>query len=175
MELMIAAVVFSIVFGAATGVLVLSIRYQKYNIAHHRLISEVSYAVEYMARSLRMAQVNPGLVGDYCPNNGQSYKALASDIAFVNYSGKCQKFYMDSISNQLMVAGGDFCCEAFPLISDDFELLHIQFIVLGDDVGDSDGLQPRVTVFMTLREKKMKDKPIITIQTTISQRNLDLL
>ncbi|MDP2909935.1 MAG: type II secretion system protein [bacterium] len=167
-ELLVAAVTFSIVFSGVMGALASSIKYQKYNLAHHRLIGEASYAMEYMARVLRMAQLGEG--GGSCPD-GHAYNVLANGkmVAFVDYNGFCRRFYWDEDINQL-ITEGDFGSAA--LTSDDFEIINLLFSVKGDVLGDN--LQPSVTVLMELREKKLPDKPIIVLQTTVSQRNLDM-
>jgi len=59
-----------------------------------------------------------------------------------------------------------------PLISDDFEIIDLIFAKKGDSAGDNK--QPLVTITMELREKKLPQTPHILIQTTISQRNLDI-
>ena len=69
-EMLVAALIFSIVIGAATGVFVSAIKLQRYNLAHQQLLSQVSYAVEYMDRAIRMAIKDDG----FCGFASQSYK-----------------------------------------------------------------------------------------------------
>jgi len=168
-ELMVAGAVFVIIFAVITGVLAKSIKYQKYNLAHNRLMNEASYAMEYMVRALRMAQIGDGSSG--CPN-GYTYSiSPSSRVTFTDYAGDCKRFYRNSSTRQLtMVSGAD----TFALTSDDFEVLDLQFIKDGDDFGAGDGRQPRMTIYLKMEEKKLPDKPIIVLQTTVSQRNLDM-
>lgn len=173
-ELLVTAVVFSIVFGSAVGILVWSIKWQKYNMSHQQLLSQSSYAIEYMARALRMAQTDDGV----CGFNEQNYNVsdwgteTNNKIEFKDYAENCKAFYWDTNTNQIQaqIALGDGFSGA--LTSDDYEVLNLKFISQGDAAGDS--TQPRVTILMEIRDKNLPNKPKIKVQTTVSQRNLDL-
>lgn len=166
-ELLIAGVVFSVIFGVTTIVFVSTIRIQKYNMAQQQILDQASYAIEYMARALRMAQ-HGGSIG--C-TNGANYLISGARIDFVNYKGQCQHFLLDTVSNQIKVGGGDFTSDT-PLNSTRYTVNNLTFSKTGDSGGDS--LQPRVTIFAELEDSRlMKDNPRINIQTTVSQRNLD--
>ncbi|OGZ27468.1 MAG: hypothetical protein A2365_03285 [Candidatus Nealsonbacteria bacterium RIFOXYB1_FULL_40_15] len=165
-EMMIASVIFSIVFGAAMAVLVSSMKLQKYNLVHHQLLGQVSYASEYMARALRMAvkaEDSSCIAQDSNFETGESY------VKFVNYKGDCQIFYAEN--GQLKIQDEEDLSSGVNLVSDDFEILSLRFIKAGDSSGDN--LQPRVTFYIELRAKNLAEKPRIQIQTTVSQRNLD--
>jgi len=169
-ELMVAGAAFSIIFASATAILFLSIKNQKYNLVHQRLINEANYAVEYMARAIRMAQYDRDNV---CGNGLSNYHVGEDDrsVEFVNYQGECEAFYWGG-NNQIMVMNQSKFASDVPLISDDFEIIDLIFAKKGDSAGDNK--QPLVTITMELREKKLPQKPHILIQTTISQRNLDI-
>lgn len=168
-ELLVAALIFSIVIGAAMGVFISAIKLQRYNLAHQQLLSQASFAVEYMDRAIRMAVKDDG----FCGFAEQNYKVSDGNrkIEFKNYKGECQEFFWDTSDNQLKVYKTDF---GTPLIltSDDFEITSFNFQVSGDDIGDN--IQPKVTVSMDIKGKGLGQQPRIKIQTTISQRNLDL-
>ena len=171
-ELLIAGVVFSIVFGSAMGILVWSMKWQKYNMSHQQLLNQSSYTIEYMARALRMAQKDDGS----CGFNDQNYNLSSigtgtnNKITFMDYAGNCKEFYWDTVANQIKVTKlGSFMDE--PLTSGDYEVTKLEFVVAGD--GDPDK-QPRVTILMEIQDKNLPDKPKVKVQTTVSQRNLDL-
>ena len=168
-ELLITGVVFSIIFGVATITFVNTIRVQKYNMAHQQLMDQASYAIEYMDRAIRMAIKDDG----FCGFAGQNYKVSDENrkIEFKNYKGECQEFFWDTNDNQLKVYKADFGA-SLPLTSDDFEITSFNFQVSGDNTGDR--FQPRITLSMDIRGKGSDQQPRIKIQTTISQRNLDL-
>ena len=91
-ELLITGFVFSVIFGVATSTFVNAIRVQKYNMAHQQLLDQTSYAIEYMARALRMAKTDNG---DCEVANRVNYKVFANGrgIRFRNYKSRpiCQR------------------------------------------------------------------------------------
>ncbi len=170
-ELLVTAVIFSIVIGAATGVFASAIKLQRYNLAHQQLLSQVSYAIEYMDRAIRMAKKDDG----FCGFAGQNYKVSDGNrkIEFRNYKGDCQEFHLDTSINQLVASKGSYFSN-IPLTSDDFEfeIISFNFQLSGDNPGDN--AQPMVTVSMDIKGRGSGQQPRIKIQTTISQRNLDM-
>lgn len=175
-EMLITAVVFSIIFGAAVATFASAAKIQKYNLSQQQLLDQGSYAMEYMARALRMAQKDDNsTLNGACAGLGQNYKISNSGkrIDFVNYNGVCQHFLWDSNSgsSQIRVGGSVFNSDT-PLTSDKYAINNLSFIVNGDSLGDT--LQPRVTIFMNMQDNRLpQDKPKIKLQTTVSQRNLD--
>ena len=169
-EILVTALIFSIVIGAGMGVFVSAIRLQRYNLDHQQLLSQASYAVEYMARAIRMTVKDDG----FCGFAGQNYRVSDENrkIEFKNYKGECQEFFWDTSDNQLKVFKEIIFGEPLLLTSDDFEITSFNFQVSGDNPGDN--VQPRVTVSMDIKGKGPGQQPRIKIQTTISQRNLDL-
>lgn len=173
-EMMVTVLIFSIVVGAVIGIFVSTIRVQRYNLVYQQLLDQTSYAMEYMSRAIRMAVKDDG-VG--CISSGLNYyQSAPSRIKFVNYDGKCQEFSREWNSTkevyQLKVefdSGGKI-----PLTSDDFDVTSLNFEVTGAPGSEhGDNVQPRVTIFMEIQGKGSKLQPKITMQTTISQRNLD--
>lgn len=178
-ELMISAAAFSVVFSAAIAVLVMSIKYQRYNLVHNELINEANYAMEFMARALRMAQAGTGLSqnGITCPNGFVYNVSPNNQVTFTTYDGACRQIYWDTDSNSStynqIVAKG-LLAGLVPLTSDNFQVMSFRLDTSGDDIGTGDGLQPKITIYLDLKAKNLPDKPEIKLQTTVSQRNLDM-
>lgn len=170
-EMLVTALIFSIVIGAAMGVFVSAIKLQRYNLAHQQLLSQASYALEYMDRAIRMAVRDDD---NACGLAGQNYEVSDENrkIKFKNYKGECQEFFWDTSDNQLKVYKEIVFGTPLPLTSNDFEVMSFNFQVSGDIPGDN--IQPRVTVSMGIKGKGSGQQPRIKIQTTVSQRNLDL-
>jgi len=175
-EMLVAVTIFTLVIGSAVGLFISAIRSQTKALAAQKLLDETSYTIEYMSRFLRMAVKDPS--GGCLTTAGPGYNYENSDkdgipggdswaIRFIDYHGQCHEFYlengflMEKVSTQ----------PALELTSDDFEISSLNFNLSGQD--GADNLQPRVTISLTIG-KKPDLKPQITIQTTISQRNLDL-
>lgn len=175
-ELLITGFIFSIIFGVATSTFVSAIRIQKYNMAHQQLLDQTSYAMEYMARALRMAKVDTGSCG---VGNNVNYKLVDAGVTirFKNYNDECQEFSwvdLDLDGNlETIVVTIDGRLEDVPLNSPDYLATRVEFTI-GGEKRDTDDLQPRATVFMELQNNILReDKPKIIMQTTVSQRNLD--
>jgi len=178
-EMLITAVVFSIIFGAATSVFVSAFKIQKYNVSQQQLLDQSSYAIEYMARALRMAKSG----GSVACTNGANYKISNGEaqINFVDYRGDCQGFFWESSSNQLKVSqikvyddDGSVAkiINNVPLTSSRYQINNLKFSIQGDAMGDN--LQPRVIFFMDIQDKLLSpNKPRIKMETAVSQRNLD--
>lgn len=172
-EMIVTVFIFSVIVGAAIGVFVSTIRFQRYNLTYQQLLSQTSYAMEYMSRAIRMAKKD---TDGSCIEAGKNYQVSVAQtsLRFENYktSPECQEFSLELY--QLMVefnSGGKI-----PLISDNFDVTSLKFEVSGDQVSfgqPADTQQPRVTIFMEIQAKGTGPQPKIKIQTTISQRNLD--
>lgn len=186
-EILVGMTVFLIVIGAVLGLFVLGIQQQRRSLATQVLLNQTSYALEFMSRSLRMA--NKELSAPTClSQNGLNYEIplgyqiggpnLGTGIKFINVletdvNYKCQEFYLDSGSKQLYYKrGGD---PALPLTSNKLEITSLKFNLIGQDQPPTDNLQPRVTISMEIKSTGItQGPPVLKIQTTISQRNLDV-
>lgn len=171
-EMLITVVIFSIIIGTATGVFVSAIRLQKYNLAYQQLLNQTSYVMEYMSRAIRMAKRNEGSVCSFSDSKNYNW-GVGNYIEFASYHGQCWKFSLEGDPegfNRLKV-GQD--ANEYYLTSDDFDVKSFNVLVSGDQTDD--GLQPRVTIFMEVHGRSSDPNPEIKIQTTISQRDLDVL
>ena len=166
-ELLVVVLIFSIVIGAAVGVFVSAVKIQKYNLSHQQLLNQTSYSMEYMERAIRMAITDDGT----CGFPGQNYRVTdgGRKIEFRNYRGECQDFYLSG--NQLTFFNSDIHTTSLPLTSDDFTVTFLRFNIEGDGA-DTD--QPKVTIIMEIEGEIMGPDPKMRIQTTVSQRNLDM-
>ena len=160
-EMLVTALIFSIVSGAIMGVFVSAIKLQRYSLAHQQLLNQVSYAMEYMDRAIRMARVKSDCVG------GGSFSDGGESLEFESYNPDygCQEFSLKD--GRLKIKNDKI--DGF-LTSDDLEIISLDFQVFGDGM-DND--QPRVTLSIDIKAKGSGQQPRIKIQTTISQRNLD--
>lgn len=182
-EMLVAMTVFIVVIGSIIGLFISAIRSQSGALASQKLLDDTSYVMEYMSRAIRMAQKDDGS-GTPCITSGLNYANADKNgnpigdtwaIRFKNMYGGCQTFYLDSTNGQLKEyrtdKNGAVEISDLPLTSSGLQVFPLQFIVSGDTPGDN--LQPKVTISLTIKPKTTA-KPEIKIQTTLSQRNLDL-
>ncbi len=171
-EMIIAIFIFSIVFGAASGLFVSAIKNQSRTLANQQLLDQTSYTIEYIGRAIRMAKKD---IEGSCISAKLNYATTTSGeggIKFKNYLDQCQEFFRD--------CGGGVCKlreNKNGTVSDlTSPNLYVESFNVGhsDSWGQDDNLQPRVTLFSEIRKAGAGNQPKIKIQTTISQRQLDI-
>lgn len=176
-EILVAISIFFIVIAAPTGLFVGSLKGQQKALSTQELLDNVSYNLEYISRAIRMAKKD--LAGD-CIEEGSNYENPGyniSKIRFLNYRGHCQEFllYNDRLGIKISTdEDEENLGEFLPLTSDDLEIESVKFQLSGQKQGDI--FQPQATIFLKIRGKGLSPElqPEIKIQTTITQRNLDV-
>jgi len=192
-ELVVSFAIFVIITGAAFNVLVSGIAIQKQLLAQQILIDQTSFFTEYMNRALRQARkelFTPPI--DSClttaAGRGWNYELFDDNgdgkserIRFIDRDDRCREFLLESSQIKEKISSdheaGNFDT-AQPLTSDDIEVVDLIFVdsIPGGSFSQSDNNQPRITFTFDVRAKGFKpDKqPAIRLQTSISQRNIDV-
>jgi len=159
-ELLVSMTIFLIVMVSVIELFISGIKTQKKTLALQTLSDNTSYAVEYMSRKIRMAKKDL--------TSGCNFESVADGIRFLNYEKEDQWFILDN--GQIKEKqGSDSGFTA--LTSDNFQVNKLSFGLSGEC--QADNLQPRVTIVMEIRTKEVEPQ-ILNIQTTISQRDLDV-
>jgi len=188
-EILVAVGIFTVVIAAPTGFFVGSLKAQQKSLSSQALLDNVSYTLEYLSRALRMAKkdtvgdcVLPAGAGNFMNYEKTVSRTLAGivysgpGIKFKNYQNPsvCQEIFLDESDKLLKESrnGG----APLPLTSKDLEVISFQ--IGSDDSWDQiDNEQPRITIFLEVKgiKSSMPElQPQLQIQTTISQRNLDV-
>ena len=153
------------------------IREQRRALATQKLLDETSYVLEYMSRSIRMAKKDDVEIGGVTKNclsaekvNYELTLTGQGGIKFRNYKNECQEFFLE---NYQLKEKKD-AATPLAMTSSAFTINTLKFNLIGASQGDQ--LQPRVTIFLDIQGKgqRPEEKPQIKIQTTLSQRNLDI-
>lgn len=183
-EILTASSIFFLIIMIATGLFIYTSKLQSQSLAHQKLLDETSYVIEYMSRVLRMATKSTD--NSCLSKKGLNYEISGSNndhIKFINSLEKelddqCQEFYLDfksatSSSINLKYVNNKID-PSLPLTSENLNITSLRFNLSG--VSDSDDLQPFVTMLIEAESKKGNSttSPKIKIQTSISQRNLDM-
>jgi len=184
-EVLVAVGIFTILIAAPTGFFVGSLRGQLKTLASQKLLDNTSYTLEYISRSLRMAKkelsadpLTACLLEGGTILYGHNYQITrgGNGLKFINYKNECQEFFLDENDHRLKESKNGAAPVA--LTAEDLEitsLTGLKFKLSGESQADTD--QPRVTLFLKIkgaRGQKPELQPEIKIQTTISQRNLDV-
>jgi len=201
-ELIVVIAVFMLIVGVAIAILLSIIQNQRRILAQEQMLDQVSYAMEYMSKGLRMAKKDStgsclyyvddayiitehfsGYVYLFTKPIGENY----TGIKFINQSNNdaCQEFYLDSTGENGVVkelqnqVDKDY---STALTSNQFNVDYLKFGVNGNiglaggeshGASENDTQQPRVTVIMGFQLPEDTSQPEIKIQTTVSQRNLN--
>jgi len=176
-EILVAITIFFVIIAGPTSFFISSIRGQIRSLASREIIDNSSYILEYISRSLRMAKKD--LTGD-CISTGSNYEnpesSDISKIRFLNYNSLCQEFSLVSgqlkerkSTNASSTNFGDYSA----LTSSDLEITLLKFQLSGQT--QEDDFQPKITLLYEITRINQPEFPRIKFQTTISQRNLDLL
>jgi prepilin-type N-terminal cleavage/methylation domain-containing protein len=158
-ELMVAMSVFVLIIASSSGLFVSGLKIQRGSIAYQQLLDQMSYFTEYMSRAVRMAKKD--ISGDCTGAVKLNYSFADQCLNFRNYKDQCQQFCLEG--ERLKDENGNY------LTSDDLRILSFSVVLLGQTQDDNQ--QPKAVIII---EARGKEDSKITIQTTISQRNLDV-
>jgi prepilin-type N-terminal cleavage/methylation domain-containing protein len=170
-ELLVVIVIFSITIGSITGIFISGLSSQRRILAEQEILNQISYAIEYMGKAIRMAKKDDIKIGDaekHCLSGEKVNYEVSLDktkITFRNYQNQCQSFYLNLNSNQIFE---DKEGTVLALTSPKIKVNSLKFMVSGESQNDT--LQPRVTIFMEVESSGKK----LQFQTTISQRDIDV-
>lgn len=181
-ELIVVMAVFLLVLSTTVLIFTSIIRNQKKILTEQEILNEVSYIIEHVSKALRMAKTDDGscLGLDYVNYNYKLTHQKSNffeGIKFVNQSDGdvCQEFYLDDATSILYEVRNGL--EPVPLTSNKFKVNYVKFIINGTSTLDGsflqDGSQSKVTIVLDI-ESKSGDLQNQHIQTTISQRNLNI-
>jgi prepilin-type N-terminal cleavage/methylation domain-containing protein len=197
-ELLVVCTVFSIIIVALSGVFVSVIRAQKYSLVAQQMLDQTSYAMEYLSRDLRMAKkqlVSDGTLvcsgfGTNYLSEGENYRISGTMLpgvynqilSYKNYDKtKCFLVYWTKVDNppkgylHIRTNGGSSVDLTQQDATGEQHFLVQNFNVDLIGASQNDSLQPKITIFMEMIGQRSVYKPKIKIQTTISQRDLDIL
>jgi len=165
-ELLVAVTIFSFISTISAGIFISAIRAQKKFLAIQELSDQMSFLMEYMSRTIRMAKKDD-LDGVNCLSGDKvNYEIthFGQGIKFRNYKNACQEFYLDN--NQLKEKKDATISD---LTSSGLRVLNFNIALSGET--QQDLLQPKATLFL---EIECKEGIKISSQTSISQRNPDV-
>lgn len=160
-EMVVSVAIFTLLVGVTSSVFLSSIKNQKQSLAGQEILDQASYLMEYMSRSLRMAQKD--MIGDCTGTAKLNYVFEGQCLKFLNYNKECQQFCLDG--TRLKDENGSF------LTSANLQVSNFGVLLSGATQPPIDYLQPRVTISLNIAGQEQMS---LKIQTTISQRNLDV-
>jgi len=187
-EMLVSISVFAIIMSIVSAFFISSLKTQKIVFMRQELLSETSYAMEYISRSIRMAtkdidgdcigvNENYQLMDPFNIKYGEEIVTVGKGIIFKDYTGNCKRFYYTE-GGQLMedrkAPGGSW--GASKLISGEINILSVLFTLKGEL--QTDNVQPRVSFIIKAVEENAifgTFSRALKIQTSVSQRNIDII
>ncbi|MGM0438972.1 MAG: PilW family protein [Patescibacteria group bacterium] len=183
-ELLVVIGVFSGLMSIITGIFIANFEMQRRTMAVQKTIGEISYAMEYMGRTIRMAKSDSaGSCLNESDSKNYTYGVPEDDngneqqgIQFIDYKDSCIKFFLDE-EEKVLKKGvrEDGNWEEYNLTSGllDIKGFHSTSNLLPDGNGDLFLDQPSVTLSLRVEETNSKWWKT-RIQTTVTKRRLDI-
>ncbi len=176
-EVLVSLFIFMILVGAITSAFITTIRTQQHILVEQKMFSEISYALEYMGRSLRLAQkdIAGNCLGSALKGNNYLITYEGRRIRFLNWDGQCQEFtIMNSSIQERISPNSSYCsgCSHFSITSSDINIERLKFNSGGSNYGQGVN-QPKVVIAINLRSENLEIP--MRIQTLVSQRKLNVV
>jgi len=182
-ETLVSLFIFGMMSVALVNIFVSGLNTQTRILQNQDLMNQASYSLEYMGKLIRMAEKDT--TGD-CAPAGESYGVGGSypnnSITFLAYDTKaagyrCIQFLLDGNAikeRRSTTASMAQLQTAQAITSSSVYVINegLYFFVSGDVLGDQ--RQPMITILINIRYNILPTPPYLTMQTTISQRKLDI-
>ena len=183
-EILVSVTIFSLVFGAVTGLYVSNIKTQRKYLAAQQLFDEAGYIMNYMSLQLEngLTQNDLNCSSRLCccfPSNcspSLSYiktnHGELNGIGFISQKGECVEFFPaegNSLFQQVSFPSDPPTLSFGYLTSSNLEVEKFRVnVIRGDEKA------PRVTLYLKIKTKtgKSEEQSSIELQTTISKRKI---
>lgn len=168
LEIIVAATIFAIASSAISALFLVGVKGQRNALATQNVVENTRLALELMSRQIRMAQRDE--TGSCVGEQKTTFNAGGAALTFLDSLGRCVTYQTAGNKIQMKQGSGAF----LDLTSDDILVETLEFEVSGRLA--TDGVQPRVTMFLAAKASgtKPEDAVKILLETTASVRNLDV-
>jgi len=155
MELVVSLAIFSLAIMVVLTLLSTGVQAQRKVLALQNVQENARFILEFMTKEIRMSNINAG--------NSSSLSITRPDGERIQYL-----FVNGNLERRTIPAG-----VGGPINSDSVSV-NGSFYTIG--IGTSDNLEPRATIVLSVQGKgtKTEEQAKIDLQTTLSQRTLDL-
>jgi len=191
-ELIVVIAALLLVLGTAVGIFISIVQHQRIILAEQELLNQFSYAIDHMSKALRMAgkdaegacMISMGENSNYELTLPDATTGVYTGIKFINQSDNdaCQEFFVDE---GILKERKNGSTEGVPLTSNKFYINSLRFGINGSNgcssgvgcvegASEADIAQSRVTIYLDIQISGNTDRPSKKIQTTISQRNINV-
>ena len=181
-ELIIVLTVLTLILGTTISIFISSLQNQNRLLKDQELFNQASYAVEYMSRLINEAVkdgsgscLGAGYSGyNYVLSHVDSLSGFYQGIKFITEDSTCQEFFL----NEGAIKEVKGSASPQNILSDKFEIKYLRFIINGDKTlqgsSQNDLTQPRITIVLSIKIQGSTGQQEKIIQTTVSQRDLNI-
>jgi type II secretory pathway pseudopilin PulG len=181
-ELLTSFAIFGILSVLIMAIFTASVNTQTTILQNQSIMNETNFVLDYMGRVIRLAKYD---TDGLCVSGGNNYYVSGSSLQFLSWDATvgagggyvCRKFSLSgnaiveqfSTDNNASNFGNPIA-----LTSGQVKVESLNFYITGNSRSDS--IQPKITINfkMTPTGRRIEPAPEITIQTSLSQRNLDI-
>jgi|SRR3989304_6532374 len=159
-EMMVAIGIFAVVVMITSSTFITSLKGQQKSIAVQNVADNARYAMEIMAKEIRM--------GDAFVGGGDTIQFISN---MPNRAGKTVRFRLDSSAPQILFDDDlDTAGDDEPITGSNSAITTLRFTISGTDPGS----QPRVTILLGVTSSGTAPDVAssMTLQTTVSPRSL---
>jgi len=185
-ETLVSIAIFSLLSVGIVNTFVSAIKTQSRILQNQTLMEQANYALDYMTKALRMAITDE--TGGCTGSIGYNYGIESNQITFLSYDKnageyRCRRFsFENNTINEKKSSNATFNglqATGVPIISSKVTVSNLGLIVTGDNItgGVQDNYQPKISIMIKVEPtyKTMVADLEITVQTSISQRQLDVI
>lgn len=152
-EVLISIGLFTIIMAATSAAFLAGLRSQRLTIATLNANDNLAYALEMMARDIRMGSM--------------FFAPLEDQLSFLSYRNQAIIYRLNNETIERSVAGGEF----EPMTAQNIRIKKLSFNLAGEKRYDDQ--QIKITIKLKISSKFSSQEVIRDLQTTISPRNLE--
>ncbi|MFA5080372.1 MAG: prepilin-type N-terminal cleavage/methylation domain-containing protein [Candidatus Paceibacterota bacterium] len=189
-EVLVSFVIFGILSVALIAIFTATVNTQTVVLQHQAIMNEANFAIDYMGRAIRLARadnINSG-AGNCTGTIDTNYSDTSSNsnqIIFLSYDPVeeaycCRKFVLNTTDHVIyeyksstMSAAG-FSATGTAITSSQVKVNSLTFVAQNRALTDYEQSMVTINLDMSPNGRKIDPIPEIKVQTTLSQRNLNI-
>ena len=185
-EMLVALSLFTIVVTIVAGSILVLISGNQQVVGEQSVMANMSFVMDSMTREIRTGKnyyCDSSFVSQLAPDANQDCVAGNNSISFIEAGGSITgsnneriAYYFDS-TNKTIMRKVENSSNPQSIVSNDIYIKDAKFFVTGTKSfsdNSRDVNQPTVTIVITAMESSASGEKPVTLQTTITQRELDL-
>ena len=172
-EVLVSVSIFSIVMLVSTGAVFSIVEANKKAHTLKSVMTNLNFALESMARDIRVSSQFSCNGGGDCPSGGTTFSYKANrDVDGDNSANDVVEYSLVGEGIQKEISGGAYPNTSI-ITANEIHIILLKFYVIGTQPSPADTKQPKVVITIKGYAGAGNTKSDFNIQTTISQRSID--